>query len=435
MNEYVGGKRKIYEKAAEDVERTFYDRSWHKVRMFVKPDKHDICLIDSKVPRAIQYRRPQFNLKLAQYLRPLEKKLFSFVEEDGTRIFAKGRNLQQRAQDIIDICSKFQDPIIISTDHSKFDSFVNVDHLRAIHRFYLKCFPSWQLQFLLSKQINNRGMSIQGLKYHVRGTRMSGDYDTSLGNCLLNYFVLSSWLRECGIVGKLYIDGDDAVVVIDKSDKHKVNKDLFCKYGFETKVEFETLDNFEFCQAKLIRSDPPILARDPVKVMSNLQVCLKRYSPSQWPSLLQGKIICEFWANQGVPYICSYLHSLLNGRLQFDIPPEDARRWSMVKSHKIAKLTPQSYIDLNRAWNFDSNTAKLLRTPLAYCFPTLRNSVPVAKNNEWTNNSLQRIKATSRWLDVTCGPRCRSDCRGVREEIFQPAVCSAEPIRVQAPNG
>lgn len=360
--------------------------------------------------------------------------MFSFVEEDGTRIFAKGRNLQQRAQDIIDICNKFQDPIIISTDHSKFDSFVNVDHLRAIHRFYLKCFPSWQLQFLLSKQINNRGMSIQGLKYHVRGTRMSGDYDTSLGNCLLNYFVLSSWLRECGIVGKLYIDGDDAVVVIDKSDKHKVNKNLFCKYGFETKVEFETLDNFEFCQAKLIRSDPPILARDPVKVMSNLQVCLKRYSPSQWPSLLQGKIICEFWANQGVPYICSYLHSLLNGKLQFDIPPEDARRWSMVKSHKIAKLTPQSYIDLERAWNFDNNKAKLLHTPLAYCFPTLRNSVPVAKQNEWTNNSLQRIKATSRWLDVTCGPRCRSDCRGVREEIFQPAVCSAEPIRVQTIN-
>lgn len=435
VNSYTGGKRKIYERAEKEVLRVSYDKSWHKVRMFVKPDKHDICTIKDKVPRAIQYRRPEFNLKLAQYLRPLEKKLFNFVEEDGTRVFAKCRNLQERAQDILDIFSKFEDPIVISTDHSKFDSFVNVHHLRAIHRFYLKIFPSKTLQSLLSRQIENRGFSIQGLKYKVRGTRMSGDYDTSLGNCVLNYVVLKAWLAYCGIKGKVYIDGDDAVVVIERTDLSKVKKEIFKKLGFETKVEIESVDNFEFCQARLIRSNPPILVRDPRKVLSNLQVCLKRYSPGQWPALLQGKLICEFWANQGVPYVCSYIHSLLDRKLPFDIPPEDLRRWSLVKTHKIAKITPQSYRDLYTTWNFGSLDIKEFYTPLAYCLPVLRKSGPAAKRQyEWTSSSLQRIKAQVSWLDVTCGPRCGPSCGGPREEVFQPAVCSAEPVRVQAPN-
>lgn len=430
VREYTGGKRKIYERAEREVKRVSYDKSWHKVRMFVKPDKHDICKIKEKVPRAIQYRKPEFNLRLAQYLRPLEKKLFSYVEEDGTRVFAKCRNLQERAQDILDIFATFKDPIVLSTDHSKFDSFVNVDHLRMLHRFYLKVFKSKQLQSLLSRQINNRGFSIQGLKYKVRGTRMSGDYDTSLGNCILNYVVLTAWLAKCGIRGKVYIDGDDAVVVIERSDLNKIDKSYFCKLGFETKVEIESTYNFEFCQSKLIRSQPPIMARDPRKVISNLQVCLKRYSPSQWPALLQGKLVCEFWANQGVPFICSMISRLLNKKLRFEVPPEDLRRWGLVKNHAIAKLTPQSYIDLATCWNFGYYENKQFVTPLAYCLPVLRQSGPAAKN-EWTNSSLQRIKATLSWLDVTCGPRCGADCGGAREEVFQPTVCSAEPVRTK----
>lgn len=438
VNTYVGGKRKIYERAAEVVRNRAFDRNWTKVRMFVKPDKHDVCTIKEKIPRAIQYRRPEYNLLLAQYLRPIEKKLFNFVEEDGTRIFAKGRNLQQRAQDILDIYDKFEDGVVVCTDHSKFDSFVNVCHLRTIHRFYLKIFKSYDLQKLLSYQINNSGFSIQGLKYTVKGTRMSGDYDTSLGNNILNYLVLKAWADLCSIQCRFYIDGDDALIFMKRADVPKINLKYFAQLGFDTKLEVKTLDTFEFCQTKLIRCNPPVLARDPKKIISNLQVCLRQYSPKQWPKLLEGKLLCEFWANQGVPYVSSYLRSLLKGE-DFEIPPEDLRRWGMVKTHVRAKCTPQAYKDLYRAWDFGKLDASLLFTPVAYAFPYPHKSVPAVENSknrlnyEWSNSSLQRIKAQRRWLDSTCGSRCGPSCGGPSEKMVEPTKCGAEPVRTKTP--
>lgn len=434
VNGYSGGKKKMYERAKKEVETKEFNKKWAKVRMFVKPDKRIICEAQSKVPRAIQYRKPEFNILMAQYLRPLEEKLFNWKDDQGLRSFAKGRNLQQRAQDILNIHSKFKDPVILCTDHSKFDSFVNETHLKTIHKFYLKVHPSKFLFNLLKCQINNSGFSVQGLRYKVRATRMSGDYDTSLGNCLLNFLVLHAWMDLCGIEGHVYVDGDDALVFMEKSQVGNVNADVFKQLGFQTDVEIKDLNTFEFCQTKLIRSDPPVLARDPIKVLSNLQVSLKKYSPGYWPRLFNGKVVCEFWANQGVPYVCAFMSRLLNGKLGFAIPPEDLRRWIMVKDHVKAKTTMQAHIDLERAWNFSRNEANLYLTPIAYCVPSLRKSVPAASSkNEWTSSSLQRIKAQARWMASTCGPRCGPDCRGARPEDVEPVECSAEPIRTSGP--
>lgn len=427
---YSGGKRRMYERAKEVVETVKFNRKWSKVRMFVKPDKRDICQAWEKVPRAIQYRRPEFNILMAQYLRPLEEKLFGWVDDEGLRRFAKCRNLQQRAADILKIHSKFKDAVVLSTDHSKFDSHVTVDHLKRLHKFYLKVHPSKFLFRLLRCQINNSGFSVQGLKYHVRGTRMSGDYDTSLGNCLLNYLVLMAWLDMCGIKGHVYVDGDDALVFIERSDLDKINPKFFNLLGFQTDVEVCELNTFVFCQAKLIRSDPPTLARDPRKVLSNLQISLKEYTPSYWPKIFQGKLICEYWANQGVPYVIYYLQRLLNGKLEFRIPPEDLRRWTLVKDHVKARTTPQAYIDLLNAWQFGYPEASLMLTPFAYRVPVLHKSGPAAKpKHEWTSESLSAIKAQARWMAITCGPGCRADCGGGGPQVSEPVDCGAETIK------
>lgn len=429
VESYVGGKRKMYAAAKEKVENSSFNRKWAKVRMFVKPDKRDICEIWDKTPRAIQYRRPEFNIMMAQYLRPLEEKLFNWVDDKGLRSFAKCRNLQQRASDIIKIYDSFENPVILSTDHAKFDSCVTVDHLKLVHKFYLKVHPSRSLFKLLRFQINNSGFSVNGIRYKVKGTRMSGDYDTSLGNCLLNYFVMHAWLDLCGIVGHVYIDGDDALVFMNKSDVWKIDENTFKTLGFETELAVGDLESFEFCQAKLIRSNPPTLARDPRKVISNLQVSLRNYTANYWPKLLQGKIICEYWANQGVPYVCRTMLNMLHKKLEYRIPPEDMRRWTMVKDHVKAKVTPQAHADLLRAWNFGHSEASLFMTPYAWSNPTLCKSGPATRSKyEWTRRSLHRIQATSRWLALTCGPRCGPNCRGAREEVVEPAVCETEPI-------
>lgn len=434
VESYTGGKRKIYERAMESVMNCTFNKSWAKVRMFVKPDKYDICKIKQKVPRAIQYRKPEFNLLVAQYLRPIEEKFYNLKNGKGLRYVAKGRNLQQRASDIINIWESFRNPVIISIDHSKFDSCVRVEHLRALHRFYLSIFKSKHLYFILRHQLNNKGFSMQGLKYKVKGTRMSGDYDTALGNTLLNFFVIYSVLDRMDVDGHFYIDGDDGLIFIERAhlSKFQEHTHYFEWMGFETKISIDDLSTFEFCQTKLIRSSPPVLCRDPRKVVSNLCVSLRKYDSVTWPKIFQGKVICEYWANQGVPIVTEWLESLLVRGMPFVITTEDMRRWLMVKDHKIAKLTPSSLVDLYNAWGFGALEAQQLRTPLACGRGVLHKSGPAAntKKNEWTSQSMARIQAEARWLARTCGSGCGSGCRGAASEVVEPTECSSSGLRV-----
>nr|WKV33690.1 MAG: RNA-dependent RNA polymerase [Riboviria sp.] len=361
---YSGGKKKIYEAARLRVESGSFCKKWAKVRMFVKPDKYSTCKIKDKVPRAIQYRRPEYNLCIARFLRPIEKVLFN-MQSKGRRWFAKGRSLQQRASDILYIYNSFDNPVIYNLDYAKFDSCVTIPHLKMLHKFYLSIFPSRTLYNLLQHQLHNVGFSQQGLRYSVDGTRMSGDYDTSLGNSLLNLLVILMLSEYHGVQIHAYIDGDDALLFTENTSK-EITADMFRCYGLEAELERVDLAGLEFCQTKLIRSSPPTMARNPIKVISNLAVSINNFDRVTWPKIFKGKVVCEFWANQGVPYVCDYMKSLLDEKVTYRVPQEDARRWHMVKDHKKAVVTPQAYDDLYNAWGFGPLEAQLLFTPVAF---------------------------------------------------------------------
>lgn len=341
---YSGAKRKIYLRALEDLRATGFSKMYAKVKMFVKPDKHPLRDIVDKAPRAIQYRRPHFNLLLASYLKPIEHLLYASEFQTGGRIFAKGRNNQQRAADILQLYGMFHDPVVIEADHSKFDSCVRVEHLLSSHKFYMKFHRNkGSLWRLLHYQINNRGRT-ENLKYKVKGTRMSGDFDTGLGNSLINFVVLWHVVGHLG--GKFYIDGDDSLIFVERSRVKEINFAMFEQLGFETKYKITTLIEAEFCQAHLIRCDPPILVRNPRRLISHMQVCLKRFGPRTWPRLLQGKYVCEYHATQGVPYINSWLFHLIDQRINPLIPFEDRERFELVKTHQYGRPTAQAYEDM-----------------------------------------------------------------------------------------
>lgn len=411
---YTGGKRAVYERAALSINSKGFDKRWTHVKMFVKPDKIPMGEIYDKAPRAIQFRRPEYNLLMAQYLKPIENEVYKY-KEFGLRVFAKGRNLQQRAADIIAAYNSIDNCVVVECDHSKFDSCVTVEHLKFLHKIYLKFFPSRWLYFLLKHQINNKGRSSY-LKYTVKGTRMSGDFDTALGNTLLNYFVLKAAVERCGIQNyRLYIDGDDSLLFIPaQTDLSKLK---FNDLGFETVWDVKDLVEAEFCKGHVIRSDPPILVRDPRRIVAHMQVCLRSYGPSTWPELLQGKLVCEFWANQGVPYIAKWVKTLLDPRIPYRIPVEDLRRWGMVKDNKVGYVTPQAYQDMITAYGFGAAEASLLFTPIASTFP---NSVLQGKGSNkkykkrryvWTPESLRRIGATFPTLDCSPSLWCGTSCR------------------------
>lgn len=419
---YSGGKRKVYERAAQNLDRGLCKKHW-RVRMFVKPDKHPLCTIMDKAPRAIQYRSPEFNIVMAQYLVPIEEKLYEFDEiGKGCRVFAKGRNMQQRAADIIEIYESFEDPVVVELDHSKFDSCINTHHLKTTHKLYLKLFRSKQLYHCLHKQLENKGMS-DNLRYKVTATRMSGDFDTALGNSFVNFLVLYAWMRKCDVEGHAYIDGDDSLIFVERKELHKLDFTLIKKYGFDSTWQIKDLITAEFCQGHVIRSEPPILVRNPYRILSHYNVCLKNYGATTWPKLMRGKALCEFMANQGVPYLMDFFRNMISG--DFMVPVEDRYRWSVVRGHALGKVTEQAYQDMYEAFGFGIEQAILFNTPSTYAQirklggHTVVNSTKSKVKNVLADESLRRAwegfqsMAPSRGLCSGTGCSCvRGACSG-----------------------
>lgn len=271
IKNYHGGKRAVYMRAAEYLKNNFLQPKHTTIKMFVKPDKYAVDEVHLKAPRAIQYRSPEFNLLIASYLKPIEEHIYNLPG----RPIVKGLTNVERGQRIFDAWCAKKNPIAIMLDHSKFDSTVTKEHLALLHRLYLKFNRSKLFKKLLKKQIKNTGYSRGGIKYKVIGTRMSGDFDTALGNSLLNYFTLYSLFGE---EAEYVIDGDDSVLIMERSAwvKYKHRLDHFRKFGFTTKFETTTeLEGVEFCQLRMLATG--LLVKEPVRALSHFSVSLKKY--------------------------------------------------------------------------------------------------------------------------------------------------------------
>ena len=57
------------------------------------------------------------------------------------------------------------------------------------------------------------------VKFSVRGTRSSGDLNTSLGNCILMCAMVWAYIRDAGLFKvELANNGDDCVVIMERED-------------------------------------------------------------------------------------------------------------------------------------------------------------------------------------------------------------------------
>lgn len=131
ISRYRGAKRATYVKAYEEIKAVGFQQKWANVSMFVKPDRYEAAVIEEKAPRAIQHRRPAYNLMLARYLHPFEKEFYNIKPEfNGYKLaVAKGRNNLQRAADLAELMADFEDPLFLLIDHSKLTVVVRLSIL------------------------------------------------------------------------------------------------------------------------------------------------------------------------------------------------------------------------------------------------------------------------------------------------------------------
>lgn len=280
---YSGRKLERYTKAVESLEVHPVREKDAWLTTFVKAEKLNISAKPDPAPRVIQPRDARYNVEVGRYLRHGEELLFKAIDKTfGGRTIFKGLNSDQAGVEMQQLWGQFSDPVGIGMDASRFDQHISKDALEFEHKIWLSMFPineRAELARLLSWQINNRGIARcpdGEIRYRVEGCRMSGDMNTSSGNCYIMCATVHNWCTRLGLGRfRLANNGDDCMLVVERKDEWRVRSGLteyYTNLGFTMKVEPSVyeLEHLEFCQTR------PVLVGDNYRMVRNLHHSLSK---------------------------------------------------------------------------------------------------------------------------------------------------------------
>jgi hypothetical protein len=255
-------KKKTYENARRSLYQAPVTQCDAILKTFVKAEKINFTAKPDPAPRVIQPRDPRYNLEVGRFLRPLEKLLYSRIADMwGAPTIMKGMNGFEAARVLRRKWDRFAQPVAVSIDANRFDQHVSVEALRYEHSIYTGCYPLERetLGTLLSWQIRNQGKTCSSdrvsVQYTKFGSRMSGDMNTSLGNCVLMCIITLALRDHLGIGMELANNGDDCVLIVEQRDLAKLVAAIYpwyLRFGFTMKVEdpVYTFEHVVFCQAQ-----------------------------------------------------------------------------------------------------------------------------------------------------------------------------------------
>ena len=282
-------KRSLYAQAATEYRHRGWAPRDAKLGSFVKFEKIKFEASGRKsdpCPRLIQPRSVVYNVALGRYTRRIEKEMYMAISavwdvDVGEEVVMKGLDVEQTADQLWRKWCKYEQPVAVGLDASRFDQHVSVDALKFEHGAYLDVFKGSigqnELRRLLRCQLKNRGRAfVDGYRvdYEVEGCRCSGDMNTSLGNCLLMSALVLQYCKERRISASLANNGDDCLVFMDRRSLSKFQDGLdrwFLSFGFEMKVEDPcfVFEECEFCQMKPVWSGNSwVCVRNPANAMA-----------------------------------------------------------------------------------------------------------------------------------------------------------------------
>jgi hypothetical protein len=227
-------KKAVYQFAKEEYLKKGMPHSASWVCSFVKAEKVSLKKKSDPAPRVIQPRGVVFNLIFGCFIRPSEKVIYRAID----RVFGRptvvcGQNAEQIGHMLRDAWDEIVDPVAVSLDLSRMDQHISDVALGWEHTTYRRMFqhdPNYAtLDWCLNSTIRNVGRAyvlnesgqIHKISYNKRGSRMSGDMNTSLGNklimCGLLYSYYVDYLGYRPRVDVNFIDnGDDCVVIMSR---------------------------------------------------------------------------------------------------------------------------------------------------------------------------------------------------------------------------
>jgi len=289
----TGTKRQIYARALQTLQHKPICSKDARLKTFVKNERK----LATKAPRAIQARTARYTLELQRYILPFDTQL--------KKISSKGLTPDQRAKRLLLIASHFDDPVWILADHSRYDSRQHSGWLKAEHAYYQEHYPGDSyLRELLAMQIDNRGTTFHGIHYDVRGTRCSGDGNTSTGNTYNNAAIIEEWLQ---FLPKIEYDltGDDSAICIERSSIPLIDAEMLNSIGFETTYKIvESIEEVEYCQCNPVNlGNKWTMVRNPLRAITRSTICIDNNikTPELFRRWIHSVGLCELALNSGVP--------------------------------------------------------------------------------------------------------------------------------------
>lgn len=367
---YKGSKRGRYQNAMNRLLEEGLSLKDGYITGFIKDDKFNP---NGKkfIPRLIQFRNPKYNLELLTALKPIEQALYTVKSPvTGLRWYAKGLNSVKRGALLQKKFNWFKRPICVSVDMSKFDAHVGVEQLRLEHNFYCSL-TSGNIRKLLRQQLYNVGKTISGIRYTIKGQRMSGDANTALGNCVLMTGMLVAAMKSFKIKSYDFMDdGDDCLLFMELCDWLRI-KDLFVthmeRFGHKLKVEnlAERMNDVEFCQTR------PVVVNGVWKMVGNYRKILSQSFTSQRHynnpkgglRIAKTLALCQAILYEGVPILGPYfstisnlLHNVRRSKLpenediMFKFDVEGLNIANLSERAQVSKPTLETRVSFEESW-------------------------------------------------------------------------------------
>lgn len=377
---YSGGKRLRYLRGLEVVTSHPYSSTESRVKAFVKLDKMDNAKKQPD-PRLIQFRSPEYCVRLAAYLKPIERALYRLKLPGKGRVCGKNMNMLRRGQELWKKWQRFDDPVAVGLDCSRFDKHCGVELLSLEHWFYMELNKSVELRRLLKDQLHNKGRTFGGLKYAVHGNRMSGDMNTALGNCLLMIAMMLAAMRELGITRyDILDDGDDCCLLVERSEVAKLNRlhDVFLTYGHELTISKQVtcFEQLEWCHTRpVMRGDGCYsMVQDPKRFIGKTLVSprLNNAGELAMKQLIGGYGYCQLAQGSGVPIQQTWAQTLLRwsggaGKIEVLSPGEQyvLNLQGGLKACVVREVTMESRESFWRAWGYSLIDQEVIESELA----------------------------------------------------------------------
>lgn len=279
---YKGGRQQVLVKAAESLDVEEFAMKDATVKAFIKYEKGK----PDGVPRIICPRSDRYLVHCASWLKPVEPKICHAVDRVwGSTTIAKGLNAAQVGSLFKTKWESKLDPVCVSIDAHRFDQHVGPEALEAEHSLYNGHFKSRKLKSCLKMQLENDclGVAADGsVKFRVSGGRMSGDINTSVGNCYLMCGLVRSYCLESKVsTADLVNNGDDCAIIMERCELEAFLRGLdkwFRRRGFIMIAEDPVyeLEKIEFCQGHPIVIDEQtcLMVRNVAVAMQKDTMCL-----------------------------------------------------------------------------------------------------------------------------------------------------------------